>query len=40
MPNFGRADRIHLELFPGGHMFYSRRDSAAEFKRAAMALYH
>jgi carboxypeptidase C (cathepsin A) len=39
MPNFGGADRIHRELFPGGHMFYSRRDSAAAFKRAAMALY-
>ena len=39
MPNFGRPGRIQLELFPGGHMFYSRRDSAAAFKRAAMALY-
>jgi hypothetical protein len=37
--DFGRPDRIHLELFPGGHMFYSRRDSAAAFKRAAMVLY-
>jgi carboxypeptidase C (cathepsin A) len=40
MPNLGRADRIHLELFPGRHMLYSGRDSAAAFKRAAMALYH
>ncbi len=39
MPNFGRPGRIQLELFPGGHMFYNRRDSAAAFKRAAMALY-
>lgn len=39
MPDFGQADRVHLALYPGGHMFYSRAASAAAFRRDAIALY-
>ena len=39
MPAFGRPDRVHLALYAGGHMFYSRPDSAARFRRDALALY-
>jgi carboxypeptidase C (cathepsin A) len=37
MPSYG--SRIKLALFPGGHMFYNRPQSAADFRAAAMALY-
>ncbi|WP_174285179.1 S10 family peptidase [Sphingomonas bacterium] len=39
MPSFGMAERIKLRIYPGGHMFYSRPDSGAAFKRDARALY-
>ena len=39
MPGFGSPHRIDLALFPGGHMFYSRPDSGAAFRRTARALY-
>jgi carboxypeptidase C (cathepsin A) len=39
MPSFGQAQRIHLHVYPGGHMFYARADSAQAFKRDAMAIY-
>jgi carboxypeptidase C (cathepsin A) len=39
MPAFGQAERVKLAVYPGGHMFYSRRDSGAAFKRDAEALY-
>jgi len=39
MPSFGTANRVHLALYPGGHMFYSRGTSAAQFRRDALALY-
>ncbi|HWI85492.1 MAG TPA: peptidase S10 [Sphingomonas sp.] len=39
MPSFGVAQRVHLNLYAGGHMFYSRADSAAQFRRDAMAMY-
>lgn len=37
MPSFGQ--RVKLELFPGGHMFYNRPESAAGFRNAAKAMY-
>jgi carboxypeptidase C (cathepsin A) len=39
MPSFGVAQRVHLNLYAGGHMFYSRADSAAQFRRDAIAMY-
>ena len=39
MPSFGVAQRVHLNLYAGGHMFYSRSASAAQFRRDAMAMY-
>ncbi len=39
MPSFGQSERVKLAVFPGGHMFYSRPDSAAAFKTDAAALY-
>ncbi len=39
MPQFGAAERVQLRVYPGGHMFYSRPDSGAAFKRDAEAVY-
>jgi carboxypeptidase C (cathepsin A) len=39
MPDFGVSERIKVEVYPGGHMFYGRPDSAAAFKRDAMQAY-
>jgi carboxypeptidase C (cathepsin A) len=39
MPSFGQQDRVKLHVYPGGHMFYARPDSAMAFKRDAMATY-
>ena len=39
MPAFGKAKPVNLELYPGGHMFYSRPASAAQFRKDAMAMY-
>jgi carboxypeptidase C (cathepsin A) len=39
MPSFGVAQRVKLSLYAGGHMFYSRPDSAAQFRRDALAMY-
>ncbi|WP_421736308.1 S10 family peptidase [Caulobacter sp.] len=33
------AGRVSLALYPGGHMFYSRADSGAAFRKDVMALY-
>jgi len=30
---------MRLQVYPGGHMFYSRPDSQAAFRRDVMALY-
>lgn len=37
MPAFGQ--RIRLNLYAGGHMFYSRPASAAQFRRDAISMY-
>ena len=39
IPPMGSPDRVKLTLYPGGHMFYSRPDSQAAFRRDVMALY-
>jgi carboxypeptidase C (cathepsin A) len=39
MPSFGVAQRIKLGVYPGGHMFYAKPESAAAFKRDAVRLY-
>jgi len=39
MPSFGVSQRVKLNLYPGGHMFYSRPESAAQFRRDAVAMY-
>lgn len=39
MPTFGVPNRVDLALFAGGHMFYSRPDSGAAFRRTAQAVY-
>ncbi len=31
--------RVNLSIYPGGHMFYSRPDSGASFRKDVMALY-
>ncbi|MGN6376156.1 MAG: S10 family peptidase [Sphingomonas sp.] len=38
MPRFGSTDRVHLHVYPGGHMFYSRAASNAAFKADAERL--
>ena len=39
LPANGMADRVQVQVYPGGHMFYSREDSGAAFKRDARAVY-
>ena len=39
MPTAEMADRVRLHVYPGGHMFYTRRDSAAAFLRDIRASY-
>ena len=39
MPNQGPFQNVQLHVYPGGHMFYARPDSAQAFKRDAMAIY-
>ncbi|MET4665827.1 peptidase S10 [Sphingomonas sp. PvP056] len=39
LPSFGAVERVKLTVYPGGHMFYSREDSGAAFKRDARTIY-
>ena len=39
MAPMGDPGRVRLALYPGGHMFYSRPDSMAAFRKDVMALY-
>ena len=39
MPPMGEPGRVRLKLYPGGHMFYSRTDSQAAFRRDVEAMY-
>jgi carboxypeptidase C (cathepsin A) len=38
-PVMGDPGRLHVNVYPGGHMFYSRPDSGAALRRDVMALY-
>jgi carboxypeptidase C (cathepsin A) len=39
MPVMGDANRVAVREYPGGHMFYSRPDSAAGLRRDVMGMY-
>ena len=40
MPTMGsNPDRVQVRSYPGGHMFYSRADSQAAFRRDVQALF-
>ena len=39
MPRNGPFQNVQLHVYPGGHMFYARTDSARDFRRDAMAIY-
>jgi carboxypeptidase C (cathepsin A) len=39
LPSFGVADRVKQYVYQGGHMFYSRPDSAAAFRHDMKAIY-
>ncbi|UAK25353.1 S10 family peptidase [Sphingomonas nostoxanthinifaciens] len=39
IPEMGGVQRVKVNVYPGGHMFYSRSDSQAAFRRDVMALY-
>ena len=38
-PVMGSPDRLRVKCYAGGHMFYSRADSGAAFRRDVQALY-
>jgi carboxypeptidase C (cathepsin A) len=40
IPKSAGGDRVDFQVYPGGHMFYSRDDSRAAFRDAAKRLYH
>jgi carboxypeptidase C (cathepsin A) len=33
MPTYGVVNRVKLHVYAGGHMFYSRPESAQSFRR-------
>ncbi len=39
IPAMGAEDRLQVKVYPGGHMFYSRRDSQAALRRDVLGLY-
>jgi carboxypeptidase C (cathepsin A) len=39
MPVMGDAARVEVHEYPGGHMFYSRADSRAAFKKDVIAVF-
>jgi carboxypeptidase C (cathepsin A) len=39
LPGFGGPNRVKLHVYPGGHMFYARPDSAAAFRRDIRGSY-
>jgi carboxypeptidase C (cathepsin A) len=39
MPGFGVTERVKVRVYPGGHSFYARPESAAAFRRDAMQSY-
>lgn len=39
LPAFGDPDRVRLNVYPGGHMFYARDGSRADFSRDVRSMY-
>ena len=39
MPTIGTDNRVRLEVYGGGHMFYSRDDSRALFRKHAIRFF-
>jgi carboxypeptidase C (cathepsin A) len=39
LPDLGGPDRLRLQVYHGGHMFYARQDARAAFRADAEALY-
>jgi len=39
LPSFGVANRVKLRVYPGGHMFYARSESAAAFRHDMKSVY-
>jgi carboxypeptidase C (cathepsin A) len=39
LPEMGDPTRVQVREYPGGHMFYSRPDSRASFKKDVQALF-
>lgn len=39
MPVMGNPDRVQVKEYPGGHMFYTRKDSSLELRKDVMKLY-
>jgi carboxypeptidase C (cathepsin A) len=39
LPDFGSSGRAKLHVYPGGHMFYARPESAAAFRRDIRSTY-
>ncbi|MCI3133521.1 S10 family peptidase [Phenylobacterium aquaticum] len=39
IPQMGDPSRVKLQIYPGGHMFYSRPDSQSAFRRDVKALF-
>ena len=39
VPDAGIAERIHLSVYPGGHMFYTNDASRAAFRDEAAQLF-
>jgi carboxypeptidase C (cathepsin A) len=39
LPAFGEQNRVRLEVFPGGHMFYTRDGSRAAFRDSVKKLF-
>ena len=39
MPTIGPEDRLRLAVYGGGHMFYSRDDARAMFRKDAVAFF-
>jgi carboxypeptidase C (cathepsin A) len=39
IPVMGDPTRVSVRQYPGGHMFYSRKDSQAAFRKDVQAMY-
>jgi carboxypeptidase C (cathepsin A) len=39
MPDFGSSERLKLNVYPGGHMFYTREESRRAFRNDVKAMF-